>query len=144
MQEDHRRNENQKREILEHDADKPLPEETAKQLGCNISDRLPAKLRLMKLLQASYPQLDFLMLQTLVEHYLDHPDDKPEDVTRRAPKDYFDEKKATSKPPIGGMLTDESGEFPHNFMSNDVNRLSTGYESSEKETQEAAAAATTT
>jgi hypothetical protein len=88
-----------KLDILERDADKPLPEETARQMNCNTSDRASCKKILMRALEQQYPMMDFPMRQTLVEHYLDNPNDEPEEVVKRAPKNYFDESKATINPP---------------------------------------------
>lgn len=117
----HQKSEPQKREILERDADKPLPQETADELKCSVNDRFPAKLALMKKVKEQYPALDFLMIQSVVEHYLDNPRDTPEDITRRAPKDYFDESKAVSSAPVGGPRDD--------FVSGD-NKIEEGYEAS--------------
>lgn len=46
-------------------------------------DRQSVKTRLMLLLHAQYPGLDYLMLETVVDHYLDHPDDGPDEVINR-------------------------------------------------------------
>jgi len=46
-------------------------------------DREATFKRLMQLLHERYPGLDYLMLQTVVDHYLDFPDDGPEEVIRK-------------------------------------------------------------
>lgn len=46
-------------------------------------DRQAVKTRLMLLLHAQYPGLDYLMLETVVEHYLNHPEDGPDEIIEK-------------------------------------------------------------
>lgn len=93
-----------------------LPEETARQLHCNVEDYDGARHMLIKALKDRYPEFDYLMLVTSVEHYLDHPNDTPEDILARAPKNYFHEDNAKVHPPSrefqGLKITEFNGILP--------------------------------
>lgn len=45
--------------------------------------RQSVKTKLMLMLHAQNPELDYLMLDTVVEHYLNNPDDGPEEVINK-------------------------------------------------------------
>lgn len=47
------------------------------------------KRKYMVAMHQAYPELDWLMIQLLVEHYMRYPDDTPEQVLAKAPKNYF-------------------------------------------------------
>lgn len=87
----------QQDDILDRDAHVPLCHFFRGKYGAE-GDALPlrsaVKRDLMRAMAVAYPVFDFVMRLTLVEHYLDHPEDTPEELLARAPKNYFDEKNA--------------------------------------------------
>lgn len=48
-----------------------------------------AKKLLMKTMAEAYPDLDWLMLNTIVDYHMKNPDHTPEDIIAACPKDYF-------------------------------------------------------
>lgn len=85
-------------ESLAWDADKPLPEYFRGRYGTEPG-QLPPRLYVKKLLfremKSAYPRFDYLMLTSMIENYLDHPEDTPEKLLERAPK------LPISPPPVG-------------------------------------------
>lgn len=55
----------------------------------NELDSANLKKTLMHAIEATYPELDLLMRELAVDYYLSNPDDSPEDILRKAPKEYF-------------------------------------------------------
>jgi len=101
---------NQQNDILARDKDVPLPDFFKGQYGAaqgQLPDRLAVKKALMQAMTLQYPNLDFVMRLALVEHYLNKPDDTPEDLVARAPRNYFDEKNVKVHPPQGGCISEE-------------------------------------
>lgn len=87
----------QQDDILDRDAHVPLCDFFRGKYGAE-KDTLPlrsaVKRDLMRAMAMAYPDFDFVMRMTLVEHYLDNPEDTPDQLLARAPKNYFDEKNA--------------------------------------------------
>lgn len=87
----------QQDDIMDRDAHVPLCHFFRGKYGAE-GDALPlrssVKRDLMRAMAIAYPVFDFVMRLTLVEHYLDNPEDTPEELLARAPKNYFDEKNA--------------------------------------------------
>lgn len=84
---------------IHRDAHIPLTDEVFKSpIDGSMPERPALKRTLIEALHAVYPSLDFPMLIAVVEHYLEHPRDTPDQLLERAPKDMFDESKANMTP----------------------------------------------
>ena len=70
----------------------------------NDLDSHNLKKTLMHAIETTYPELDLLMRELAVDYYLSNPDDSPEDILNKAPKDFF---LHHTPEEIGELLTEE-------------------------------------